>query len=1027
MNSAPSAAVVSSTSSSPSSSSAHAYAPRGAPSHHPPYQEHMHPSPSLSASASSQPGRSLLPPPTLHHHHQFHAHHPSPTPSSPSRAVGRFAYSSSTSPPTSPSSSAMTSAATPSHLSPVVHNSKHNYSNNNNGLNYRHHHTHMLDSKSDTYHRHYHNSISTNNHSSSNRSNTANEKEEAGDSGGEGSEGSSNKKKKLPRVSRACLLCRKSHAACDTQRPCTRCVSHGKAAECRDPEPKRRGRKPRSRFPPPHADSLGGGMLPSSPVGDGAMTSSFASTGSVLGPTSSSGFGATANFPSPVKGYPPSGGWMMMPPGSGPPPHTGAPPSGPPGQPPAEHPLRRWAASSLQPGQQGEPLPPQPTSAASSPSPLLIQFRNMHSAASASGSGDSSSPPSGEASSSSTATASAPSPASASSWFSATNGAPNPASDLSKDKRTESILFAILEELKGLNQSQEELREDQRLLRKEMNELRASAFTNPQFGYPFSPASFASNGVAPSPPPSASESSSSASVSSSSSSSSSGSSFSSSTSSLALGHPNPSGHISSFTPPSSPFFYPSNFPLMSPPASPSFSLGGAPPYALPPAQQSGSFSSNAAEDREGHGGSKVGTGGSGGGTGGRGIEYAPSCSPALYSLAPLSPPLSGSAPFVFSPPPFYPPTPSSSISSSSAYPSSPLTITSGDTYDHSTEGAMMPYRSSIAKATAMGTSPTKSAHFSGFSSAVAKGKARIGLNSPLAAPPPFSSSPSFLNSGNQHLQIAIPDTQKPFAIMQKFNGEGIITVVNDAFCKLYHYEEEELIGKTWRMLIPPHMYTLYKQACIPLTKPSLNSASSVFTLRAQHQTKEGIIFDTLTKHQIFYETTGEPYWDVVYVEEYNFVATSNYSQKEPKVVSVEHFERDKEGSTGGGTDGKSDCKDAPLRREGQREMSFDGDGNDYYDGDNDSTFVKDGGKGENETEEREKKTGKRARTNDTTNHEDDTDNSNSKQQPHQNRTEQKKRRMSSDEEDAEDSYPNEQSTTPGKTSPTLISSTSRSA
>jgi hypothetical protein len=47
---------------------------------------------------------------------------------------------------------------------------------------------------------------------------------------------------KRPKVNRACAECKESHTACDTERPCARCVSLGLGDSCRDAECKKRGR-----------------------------------------------------------------------------------------------------------------------------------------------------------------------------------------------------------------------------------------------------------------------------------------------------------------------------------------------------------------------------------------------------------------------------------------------------------------------------------------------------------------------------------------------------------------------------------------------------------------------------------------------------------------------------------------------------------------------------------------------------------------------------------------------------------------
>jgi hypothetical protein len=54
---------------------------------------------------------------------------------------------------------------------------------------------------------------------------------------------SSDGQKKRKQVTRACMRCKQSHACCDSQRPCSRCVSLGFSDSCLDSEQKKRGRK----------------------------------------------------------------------------------------------------------------------------------------------------------------------------------------------------------------------------------------------------------------------------------------------------------------------------------------------------------------------------------------------------------------------------------------------------------------------------------------------------------------------------------------------------------------------------------------------------------------------------------------------------------------------------------------------------------------------------------------------------------------------------------------------------------------
>ncbi len=56
------------------------------------------------------------------------------------------------------------------------------------------------------------------------------------------------------RALRACAPCRRVHSACDNLRPCSRCISNGRAIQCVDPVSKKRGR-PKRNGASPHADN----------------------------------------------------------------------------------------------------------------------------------------------------------------------------------------------------------------------------------------------------------------------------------------------------------------------------------------------------------------------------------------------------------------------------------------------------------------------------------------------------------------------------------------------------------------------------------------------------------------------------------------------------------------------------------------------------------------------------------------------------------------------------------------------------
>lgn len=59
---------------------------------------------------------------------------------------------------------------------------------------------------------------------------------------GLGSASSVHSKPKPKPVNRACVHCKRAHLACETQRPCKRCLHLGKASTCVDVEHKKRGR-----------------------------------------------------------------------------------------------------------------------------------------------------------------------------------------------------------------------------------------------------------------------------------------------------------------------------------------------------------------------------------------------------------------------------------------------------------------------------------------------------------------------------------------------------------------------------------------------------------------------------------------------------------------------------------------------------------------------------------------------------------------------------------------------------------------
>jgi hypothetical protein len=55
--------------------------------------------------------------------------------------------------------------------------------------------------------------------------------------------------KKRKRTTISCQCCARQHLACDSQRPCNRCVNAGRGDSCKDGKRKRRGRKRKNPLP----------------------------------------------------------------------------------------------------------------------------------------------------------------------------------------------------------------------------------------------------------------------------------------------------------------------------------------------------------------------------------------------------------------------------------------------------------------------------------------------------------------------------------------------------------------------------------------------------------------------------------------------------------------------------------------------------------------------------------------------------------------------------------------------------------
>lgn len=116
-------------------------------------------------------------------------------------------------------------------------------------------------------------------------------------------------------------------------------------------------------------------------------------------------------------------------------------------------------------------------------------------------------------------------------------------------------------------------------------------------------------------------------------------------------------------------------------------------------------------------------------------------------------------------------------------------------------------------------------------------------------------------SGPAALPMSISDSSKPFGIFKKgFNNEDMIIAANEPFCELFGYNKSEILRLTWKSLIISDALDAEKNL------PG-HAGSNFIAKRVTFQNKNGVPFEAITHHQVYFEDCGAPSWSVVSVEQ----------------------------------------------------------------------------------------------------------------------------------------------------------------
>ncbi|KAL6060921.1 Fungal specific transcription factor domain-containing protein [Balamuthia mandrillaris] len=138
---------------------------------------------------------------------------------------------------------------------------------------------------------------------------------------------------------------------------------------------------------------------------------------------------------------------------------------------------------------------------------------------------------------------------------------------------------------------------------------------------------------------------------------------------------------------------------------------------------------------------------------------------------------------------------------------------------------------------------------------------------------PVSPSASRLPAQSMIPLLQQSGLQKPYAIMQPPSPTtGVILVANEPICKLFQYDQSELVGLTPKRLellpIPVRYY--FTELLAPLLQPHHDSVSMTVRVRTIWRTKLGDLFEATSAFQVFYDQTGNPLWSLCSFEDINF-------------------------------------------------------------------------------------------------------------------------------------------------------------
>jgi PAS domain S-box-containing protein len=115
--------------------------------------------------------------------------------------------------------------------------------------------------------------------------------------------------------------------------------------------------------------------------------------------------------------------------------------------------------------------------------------------------------------------------------------------------------------------------------------------------------------------------------------------------------------------------------------------------------------------------------------------------------------------------------------------------------------------------------------------------------------------------------FVVRDPRKPFLICVKNIPEGgthgNIVSVNAAFCELFEYKTDEILGGSWRSLVAPTDALRLTYFLLPFTTKSSVPFSPVLSVQARCVTKMGKTFDALVSLQMFFDEEGTERWTAV--------------------------------------------------------------------------------------------------------------------------------------------------------------------